>query len=40
VAQAAAAGLLSIKGGPAPLEALFAMLDDFSMQFEVVAPRG
>jgi alkyl sulfatase BDS1-like metallo-beta-lactamase superfamily hydrolase len=39
VAQAAAAGLLSVKGDSAPLEALFAMLDDFEMQFEVVAPR-
>jgi alkyl sulfatase BDS1-like metallo-beta-lactamase superfamily hydrolase len=39
VAQAAADGALSVKGDPAPLEALFGMLDDFALQFEVVAPR-
>ncbi|MCG6950991.1 MAG: MBL fold metallo-hydrolase, partial [Betaproteobacteria bacterium] len=39
VAEAMAAGILRVKGDPAPLEALFGMLDDFALQFEVVAPR-
>jgi alkyl sulfatase BDS1-like metallo-beta-lactamase superfamily hydrolase len=40
VAEASAAGLLRIKGDAAPVEALFEMLDDFALQFEVVAPRA
>jgi len=39
VAQAVSDGVLGVKGDVAPLEALFAMLDDFALQFEVVAPR-
>ncbi len=40
MAEAIAAGALRVKGDPAPLEALFEMLDDFALQFEVVAPRA
>jgi len=40
VAHAAATELLRIKGDAAPVAALFEMLDDFSLQFEVVAPRA
>ncbi|HSH07044.1 MAG TPA: alkyl sulfatase dimerization domain-containing protein [Burkholderiales bacterium] len=39
VAEARAAGSLHVKGEVAPLEALLEMLDDFALQFEVVAPR-
>jgi len=39
VTQASVAGVLRIKGDAALVEALFEMLDDFSLQFEVVAPR-
>lgn len=39
VAQAASDGVLGVKGAIAAVESLFAMLDDFALQFEVVAPR-
>jgi alkyl sulfatase BDS1-like metallo-beta-lactamase superfamily hydrolase len=39
VAQAVSDGVLGVKGDVALLEALFAMLDDFALMFEVVAPR-
>jgi len=39
VAKAVADGALAVKGDAAPIEALFGMLDDFALQFEVVAPR-
>jgi len=39
VAEARAAGSLHVKGEVAPLEALLELLDDFALQFEVVAPR-
>ena len=38
-AQAIEAGVLRIEGDEGLVPALFEMLDDFSMQFEVVAPR-
>jgi alkyl sulfatase BDS1-like metallo-beta-lactamase superfamily hydrolase len=39
VAQAIASGAVEVEGDTGSVEALFGMLDDFSMQFEVVAPR-
>jgi len=39
VEAAIAAGKLYVAGDAAPLAALFAMLDDFPMMFELVAPR-
>jgi alkyl sulfatase BDS1-like metallo-beta-lactamase superfamily hydrolase len=40
VAHAVATAGLRIKGDVAPVTALFEMLDDFALQFEVVAPRA
>ena len=38
VAQAVEAGGLSVEGDAAPLTALFAMLDDFALMFDILSP--